>query len=207
METVILANGAYPTHSVPLSILAAAPHRICCDGAAQALMARGIRPDAVVGDLDSLPPALRRELAPALHHVADQETNDLTKAVRWAAARGYRRAAILGATGKRDDHALGNIALLPSYAAMGLDISMVTDTGTFRPLAPGASPARIGSRAGQPVSIFATRPDTRVSSRGLRYPLGGRALPELWMGTLNVALGDSYELDFGPGPIIVFNAF
>ena len=35
-EAVILANGDYPTHPIPLQILAYAPYIICCDGGANA---------------------------------------------------------------------------------------------------------------------------------------------------------------------------
>lgn len=33
-DTVILANGDYPQHNVPKSILRNAPRVVCCDGAA-----------------------------------------------------------------------------------------------------------------------------------------------------------------------------
>ncbi len=60
--TVLLANGDFPRHPVPLTILRRAGSLICCDGAAANLPA-GIEPDAVVGDGDSLPPAARLPLS------------------------------------------------------------------------------------------------------------------------------------------------
>lgn len=53
-EAVILANGDYPTHPIPLQILANAPYIICCDGGADAYIDRGNVPDVIIGDGDSL---------------------------------------------------------------------------------------------------------------------------------------------------------
>lgn len=52
-EAVILANGDYPTHPIPLQILANAPYIICCDGGADAYIDRGNVPDVIIGDGDS----------------------------------------------------------------------------------------------------------------------------------------------------------
>ncbi|MBQ3926716.1 MAG: thiamine diphosphokinase, partial [Bacteroidaceae bacterium] len=54
-DAVIVAAGDFPQHPLPLSILHDAPHIICCDGAAQTLISKGIIPHAIVGDGDSLP--------------------------------------------------------------------------------------------------------------------------------------------------------
>ena len=69
-------------------------------------------PDIIIGDGDSLCPEYRELYASLVHHNPDQETNDQTKAVHYLYARGMRRIAIVGATGKREDHTIGNISLL-----------------------------------------------------------------------------------------------
>ena len=56
---VILANGDFPSHPVPLKQLSGADKIICCDGAAGALVSAGMEPDFIVGDLDSLDYAIR----------------------------------------------------------------------------------------------------------------------------------------------------
>ena len=50
-EAVILANGDYPTHPIPLQILAYAPYIICCDGGANAYIDRGNVPDVIIGNI------------------------------------------------------------------------------------------------------------------------------------------------------------
>ena len=56
-----------------------------------------------------------------LHRISDQETNDQTKAVNFLLAQGKRRIAIIGATGNREDHTLGNISLLSDYLRAGAE--------------------------------------------------------------------------------------
>lgn len=58
-EAVILANGEYPTHSVPVNILRNASYVACCDGAANEYLSRGYIPDAIIGDGDSISPAYK----------------------------------------------------------------------------------------------------------------------------------------------------
>ena len=51
---VILAAGDFPKAEVPLRALHEADLRICCDSAAEELVAYGMEPDYIVGDLDSI---------------------------------------------------------------------------------------------------------------------------------------------------------
>ena len=130
---------------------------------------------------------------------------DLCKAFRHAVATGAEGDAvvILGATGRREDHALGNIFHLLDFAAApregggGSDrlparVSMVTDFGTFEPVLPPGGTWT--AAAGRSVSVFAPVPGTRMTSEGLEWPLEGVALDALWRGTLNRTTGDTFTL-------------
>ncbi|ETK10826.1 hypothetical protein T230_01470, partial [Tannerella sp. oral taxon BU063 isolate Cell 1/3] len=81
-DAVILAAGDFPTHPIPLGLLARAAEGriICCDGAADRLLREGFTPLAVVGDGDSISPEVRRRLSDRLHIESEQDTNDLSKA-------------------------------------------------------------------------------------------------------------------------------
>ncbi len=200
MKTVILANGAFPTHPVPLAALHAADLIVCCDGAAEKLVADGLEPGIIVGDLDSVPPAIKAKYGEIMVQDSDQETNDLTKAVNWCAGNGIKEVTILGATGIREDHTLGNISLLADYSSR-INAVMLTDTGTFRCYDRSAT---ITSYPGQQVSLFSIDPAVKVTSAGLRYPLINLPLNKWWRGTLNEAAGDYFSLEFPEGQLIVF---
>ena len=52
IDAVILANGEYPSHEIPLQILHNANYVVCCDGGADAYIAQGCTPDVIIGDGD-----------------------------------------------------------------------------------------------------------------------------------------------------------
>lgn len=197
-DAVVLCNGDYPSSPVPLQILSQAPFVCCCDDAATGYLRRGHRPDAIVGDGDSLPQAFKEQYADIWHHVAEQEDNDQTKATRFLMKRGFTHLCYLGATGRREDHTLGNISLLARYAVeFGLHPVMVTDYGYFLV---ACGDAVFATFPRQQVSIF-NLTCTQLDGRGLRW----HSFPyhRLWQGTLNEAIG--HEVDFNAdGTYIVY---
>lgn len=200
---VILADGNFPVHRIPLRYLMEATHIICCDGSAESLIAIGLEPEAIIGDLDSLDAGIAERYADRLHKESEQDTNDLTKAVRWCINKRYKDIVILGATGKREDHTIGNISLLAEYAGE-TNVIMVTDTGTFTPLLKSSV---VRSFPGQQISVFSVNPETEITSGGLKYRLKNLKLKNWWVATLNEASGDSFELQFNGGPVIVYQKF
>jgi thiamine pyrophosphokinase len=202
-KCVILADGSFPQHEIPVGCLRNASHIICCNGSAKSLLEAGIVPEAIVGDLDSLSDDIAEKYSDRLYRDEDQDTNDLTKAVTWCINKGYKEIVILGATGKREDHTLGNISLLAEYAKK-VEVIMVTDTGV---LSPHLKSCTISSFPGQQVSAFSINPVSRVTSSGLKYKLNNLKLHNWWRATLNEATGNSFELTFTGGPIIIYQKF
>jgi len=197
---IILANGRFPTASLPLGYLDNAERIVCCDGSVTGLADYGLEPWAIAGDLDSVPAEMKEKYADRLFQSDDQETNDLTKAVKLCLVKGITDVVILGATGLREDHTLGNISLLADYAE-SLSVKMVTDYGIFIPLKSGAS---VSSWPGQQISVFAIDKGTKISSAGLKYPLDKLELKNWWRGTLNECTGNNFTLTFNKGRILVF---
>jgi thiamine pyrophosphokinase len=202
-HTIIVANGSFPEHSIPLGYLKNAARIVCCDGSAESLIKAGYIPDAIVGDMDSLSHSIAARFRDRIFHEADQETNDLSKAVSWCIARGYSDLVILGATGKREDHTLGNISLLAEYIRE-VNAIMVTDTGIIMAL---HKSMLLSSSPGQQVSVFSINPETEISSRGLLYPLNKKKLTNWWTATLNESEGESFSLEFNGGPVLVYRKF
>lgn len=204
LKTVIVANGKFPEHDIPLGVLADADIIVCCDGAIEKFDEKGIIPTVIVGDLDSLSSYQRIKYAYLLHQDLDQDTNDLTKAVNWCIKNKLFDIDIIGATGLREDHTMGNIGLLPLYASKGAKVTIYTDNGILIPLLKSKT---INSFKGQQVSIFSPNNETRITSTNLKYSIQNRTLEDYWMGTLNESLEDNFRLEFEPGPLIVFLKF
>lgn len=188
IEAVVLANGDYPTHQIPVTLLNDAPYVVCCDGGADGYIAHGHVPDAIVGDGDSLSEDARQNYAHLLHRITEQETNDLTKAVNFLMSQGKRHIAIVGATGKREDHTLGNISHLIDYQRLGLTVRIFTDYGCFM-AARGTQ--TFSCKPGQQVSIFNFTAHG-MHSQGLVYPI--RDFDNWWQGTLNECTGTKFTI-------------
>jgi len=201
-DAVIVAAGMFPAHPSPLGMLRRMRGSLfCCDGAADSLLDAGYVPIAVVGDGDSISPEAHKQLADRLTIITEQENNDLTKTVHYCVAQGYKRLCILGATGKREDHTLGNISLLADYMNIA-DVEMWTDYGTFTPVHGNAG---FESFCGQQVSVFSL--DTMpLTLHGLRWPVENRTLTRWWQASLNEALGNVFSIETD-GDIIVFREY
>lgn len=191
-NVVILAAGDFPQSEAPLTALREADLRICCDSAAEALVAYGQEPDRIVGDLDSLSRAFRERFADRITHISEQDDNDLTKAFHLALTLSPSRITILGATGKREDHTLGNISLLLDYAReASCPVTILTDYGRFETI---FDTATLPSVPGQQISIFAFDNTLTIKSAGLKYPTDQVCFDTLWKATLNEALSSSFTL-------------
>ena len=190
---------------MPLAALREADVRICCDSAAENLVAYGLEPDRIVGDLDSLSEAFRARYANRITHISEQDDNDLTKAFHLALTLQPSRITIVGATGRREDHTLGNISLLLDYAReAACPVTMLTDFGRFEAI---FDTAVLPATPGQQVSIFAFDNSLKIESAGLKYPTDQVRFDTLWKATLNEALSSSFTLTLShPCGVLLFLA-
>lgn len=198
-ETIILADGDFPSYSLARKWLKECPYVVCCDGAANAYIRSGEVPDAIVGDGDSLLPELKERYVSLIHSESEQETNDLSKAFRFCLSQGRRDITIMGATGKREDHTIANISLLADYMDQA-DVRMLTNYGIFVPI---GEDSLFESCPGEQVSIF-NMSSTELSGDGLAYPLS--VFTNWWQGTLNEAVGERFLIRTN-GKVLVFRAY
>ena len=164
---------------------------VCCDGAADAFRRHtGREPCAVVGDCDSLKGRFENVVK-----VAEQDTNDLEKAVRHCRGRKWGRLVIVGATGGREDHSVGNL-----FRALDLGVEVATEHGLFRPVM-GEAAFRVCK--GCAVSIFAPHEGTTLRSSGLQWPLDSLKRPDMHNATLNRAVASRVQISASK-PVLVF---
>ena len=215
-KTVILAAGDFPRKGGAAGkLLASATRVVACDSAADAYRRRFRKwPDVIIGDLDSLRAApligIASRLAPSALggyedvgpyrgvepiRISDQDTNDLEKAMSYCAKRGWKNPVIVGATGKREDHAIGNV-----FRALDYGCEIVTDHGRFTPV---RGKAAFKVKKGAAVSIFAPNPKTRMTSKGLKWPLDEVKFKNLYCATLNRTTATRIALT-ATRPVIVF---
>lgn len=205
-SVVIICDGQFPKTDYPRYLLRMADYIICCDGALKKFMkySEGIfgekrLPDLVIGDMDTLPASWQKKYADIIVKESEQEHNDQTKAVRWALANiaDIADIHILGSTGGRADHTIGNLSLLMEYTRMfdlgQISIQAVTDEGTIFAV---NDTVEFDCGVGRSVSIFSPDSSLRIKSEGLEYPTDDVIFDNWWKATLNKASDDKVRLVF-----------
>ena len=207
---VILAAGDFPSHPIPLKTLQEADFVVCCDSAFETIRNEklGIRNYVVIGDGDSLSETDKAALGDRWVYVPEQDYNDLHKAMQWATSKfkiQNSKFSILGATGRREDHTLGNISYLATFSEEypGIDLEMLTNHGRFCAM---RGTQTFPSFPRQQVSIFCMNPANPIGSEGLRWALDDFRPHRWWQATLNEALGDSFTLT-APDWLLVFQTY
>lgn len=206
-SAVIIGNGDFPQKEYPLYLLSRADYIVCCDGALDRYL-RYTRdhsmtrlPDAVIGDMDSISASSRKKYAHLAVKVDDQETNDQTKAFDYVIRtfKDVSEIIFLAATGKREDHTLGNMSLLMEYArrddvkASGIHIEMVSDYSTIIPV---TDSTELDCGQGRSISIISPDSSLRIRSKGLQWPTDNVIFDNWWKATLNRASEDTVKLTF-----------
>ena len=201
----VVDNGKFPKREYPRYLLRSADVIICCDGALmkylrnmEAVFGRERMPDVVIGDMDSVTPAALKRYGGTFIHETGQEDNDQTKAVRYVMENisDVDQIRILGGTGEREDHTIGNLSLLMEYARTYGDcphIEMVSDYSTAFAV---TDSIEIQCGEGRRFSLFSPDNSLTIKSRGLQWPTDGVIFDNWWKATLNRAVEDTVRLEF-----------
>lgn len=180
MKAIVVAGGdAAPEDAAQLE---GADLLIAADSGAGWLAAQGTRPHAVVGDMDSIDPALLDRLAAEgidiERHATDKDASDAEVAVQRAVRSGADEVVIIGALGgARLDHQLANLLLLadPDWGESRLRI--VRGSTTARALHGGGSLSLTGAEGDLVTLLSVDGEAVGVRTEGLRFPLDGESLP------------------------------
>ena len=202
-KTIILTNGDFPKHPIPIGILRKAETIICCDGAVDKLDKFGMRPNHVIGDMDSISSKMKNKFHEILEQDLTQDNNDLGKAFNYCRKIYSKAVTILGATGYREDHSIGNIFQLLEFGN-SLPVEMVTDTGIFSFM---TKQQKFDSFLGQQVSLFVTNPEIEITTNNLKYQLSSTRVSSLNKGTLNESNGCFFFIKISHGAILVYRQF
>ena len=205
---VIVGNGQFPKKEYPLYLLESADYVICCDGALDTYLrhfrGRNLRrPDVVIGDMDSLSKKTAERFRDIAVKIDEQETNDQSKAFHYILEHfpDVDTVHILGATGKREDHTIGNLSLLMEYAremrrqdcGRTVSVDIVSDWSTAFAITDSCT---LDVGEGRSVSIICPDNSLNIKSEGLVWPTDNVVFDNLWQATLNRASADRISLTF-----------
>lgn len=210
-HALIFANGdANDGDKVRQVLATAAAHDaliIAADGGARNAAIFGVRPQLVVGDMDSIAPEELEQLAglgaEILRSPVEKDETDLELALNVAAERGARWVRVIGAIGDRLDQTLSNVALLALPALSEVDARMVA--GKQEAWLIGAGTHTIDGAAGDTVSLLPMTGAVRgVRTESLYYPLRDEDLLfGLARGVSNVMQGERAQVSVREGILLV----
>jgi thiamine pyrophosphokinase len=161
------------------------PLILAADGGAARCLAADVRPDLVIGDLDSLAAGSLAHLAAlgVAVHRADvaKDESDLELCLSEALGLGARTITILGGLGvERPEHSIANVLLLADPRLDGCDVTLLGHGARIWRIGGAAGPGHCDIE-GEPadyVSLFALGGTVEgVRTEGLRFPLHDESLP------------------------------
>lgn len=205
---VIFANGELPDPAKVRGLIKPGDMIICADGGSHHAYSLGLRPDLIVGDLDSIHEEdkgrIEAEGVQVRSHPRDKNETDLELALQAAAEQNPSAVVIVGALGKRLDQALGNIAMLSNPALGALDVRL--DDGMEEVWFCRGS-TRIEGRPGDLVSLLPWGAAVEgVSTEGLKWPLRAETLyPEETRGISNEMLEPVAEVRTVSGLLLIIH--
>ncbi len=173
-NNVLVANAPLRWTPRLTALAAGAPVLLAADGGANHLARIGLRPAAVIGDLDSISVPTRAWLEEAVMvERPDQDRTDLDKALEYAFDDlEIDEVTVLAATGGRVDHDLGNLGLL-ARLALGNRLLFV---GEAHRLLATSGELSLESVPGETWSFWTYDPAVRVTVEGVRWPIENAAL-------------------------------
>ncbi|NPV55685.1 MAG: thiamine diphosphokinase [Anaerolineae bacterium] len=178
---------------------------VAVDGGLRHIAGMGRIPDVLIGDLDSVAPedvaGSRLAGCEVIRFPPQKDKTDLELAVDLVLERGFTNLVIVGATGGRLDHTLGNLYLLMRPDLVSLDVRL--DDGVQEVMLVRSSLCI----QGQPGDIVSLIPLTArvegVCTRGLQYPLDDEILYQYaTRGISNVMMTSDADLRIGSGLLL-----
>jgi thiamine pyrophosphokinase len=206
---LVIANSILPAQPILDDCRARADMILCADGGANRARERGLAPDLIVGDLDSILPETRAAFPQAQYiHRPDQNATDLEKTLQFAFEQGVQRALLVGITGLRFDHQICNLNIAEKFCSR-LEIELHDDFGVGGFLNAQQQEAIMSFETfiGQQISLFAFRRAEGIVTEGLKYPLENEALE--WAvrdGLSNEAIQTQITLRVKKGILFVYRS-
>ena len=173
---------------------------LAADGGANYALAAGIRPDAVIGDLDSVSVHTRRMLKDVpFIEVKRQDNTDLEKGLDFARYFKVPNITIICAQGGRLDFTLSNFSSVFNYIDKA-NIVFKTSTCDIYPL---KKSKKFECKKGTKISLIPMGNTTNLTLKNLKYSLKNATFKIGQTAVSNIALKNTFEVSFTKGQLLV----
>lgn len=179
---------------------------ICADGGANSARKLKIVPDLIIGDLDSISENNIKFFGnkSEIIQVKRQTDTDVEKALKYLIKKKYDEVILLGATGNRLDHSICNLGIVLKF----FDKIMISILHKKSFLRAYSKTVDLDTIKDETISLYGFDTKTKITSKGLKYPLKNVALPfGQKESTSNTAKKDKVNLKITNGIIFVIRDF
>ncbi len=179
-RAILFANGELTNADAIRSLIRPDDVILCADGGTHHALALDLKPDLVIGDLDSISPGdldVLQQLGSQIErHPVDKDATDLELALSAAERLGIEEVVLVAALGGRLDQSLGNLMLMASPDFANLHLSLVDGRQTATIV---RDQITISGDIGDIVSTLTLSPvvEGLTYHNGLRWPLHDATLP------------------------------
>jgi thiamine pyrophosphokinase len=171
----------------------------CTDGAYHYAKDLEIRLDFVIGDFDSIKPTEIKNIE--VIEKPDQNFTDFEKAIKYLLEIGVTHVDIWGASGKEEDHFLGNISILYQYYKK-IEIVFYSEKHYFMM---AKKTTQITTEIGKIISLFPLNKVKNITTQGLEFPLNQENLKiGKRIGIRNKAIENKVVVEIKSGKLILF---
>lgn len=210
MRCIILANGAYGDIEAYRKVFRADDIIMCADGGANYAYELGLMPACIIGDLDSIQPAVREFYETCRvefqKYPPRKDFTDMQLVLNTALEWGTDEIILLGTLGKRLDHTLANLFSGIDVVRKGVRLSHYTPECWVHII---DHDMVIEGREGDIVSVFALTDEARgVSETGFEYtPASSLMENSRPYAVSNVLAGSRGIIGVQSGILAVFHYF
>lgn len=180
--------------------------RIVVDGALAVTHKKGIKPDYIVGDFDTVDQRLLEyyDSNIILRHPPEKDQTDTELAIETALRAGCTELVLFGATGSRLDHSLANIFLLQGLLERGVDAEILNENNKLYLKNKNFTLYR-NETCGDFLSLLPlTETVEEVTLTGLKYPVDKLTFyRDRTLGISNEITEEEARVEFSKGIFIV----
>jgi thiamine pyrophosphokinase len=194
-KVFLLLNGETPANLPNLT-----PYDLICvtDGGFYKLKKFGVVPDLITGDFDS---SANHPSTIEVIHTPNQDYTDFEKMLQILYDKGYKIVDVYGASGKEQDHFLGNLHTALIWKDR-LNLTFYDNYGYYFFAKENTTIIKV---KGKIISLYPFPKAEQITTNGLQYSLDNETL-EIGkrIGTRNIAIKDKIVITFKKGNLIVF---
>lgn len=209
MKALIISNGEIEDIDLLKKVSEDVDFILCADGGANYAIKASVKPDLVVGDLDSIDldvlDRLKSQDIQFIKFPTKKDNTDTELAIEYLIDKGYDEIILTGVIGSRIDHTLANMMLLYKLLKLGIKGKIINHKNTIYLT---DSSLTLKKKEGTFVSVIPIiGTSANVTLKGFEYELNNRVYEtSSTLGISNIIVEDEGYIELKDGVCFVIES-